>query len=91
MLLGARLVPLDAPGTPIELRGDLPRAVPPGGRVAARIDLPWPVRPGRYKVTLDLVLEDVAWFADRVGSPAAEGIVRVLPAVGEVPAAPSRR
>ena len=39
--------------------------------------LEWPTVPGRYRVSLDLVAEDLAWFADKVGAPLASGEVEV--------------
>jgi len=87
VLLGARLEPLDGAGGSVERRAALPHAVAPGERVRAAVELRWPDRPGRYRLRVDLVLEDVAWFADRVGSPLAEGVVTVRPADG--PAAPA--
>ena len=55
------------------------RAVRPGEAVEATFPVRWPERPGRYLVTLDLVLEDVAWFENRLGEPLARTEVEVLP------------
>ena len=79
--LGLRFRRLDAPDAlPTEARVPLPKAVKPGESVAIPFDIRWPEAPGRYRVTLDLVLEDVAWFAERVGEPIASVDVTVSPA-----------
>ncbi len=80
VLVASRLRPLDAPGPTLEARTPLPRAVRAGESVRMEVPLRWPDRAGRYEVTLDLVLEDVAWFGDRTGSPLAHGVVSVVAA-----------
>jgi hypothetical protein len=54
----------------------LPRPVAPGEQLEIEVPLTPPAA-GSYRVLVDLVLEDVAWFADRVGEPLAEGRVEV--------------
>ena len=84
--LAASLVALDGSGAE-EFRSELPRTIEPGERLATGLEIDWPERPGRYRLTVDLVLEEVAWFADRVGSPLATGEVTVGPAPEPVPPA----
>lgn len=45
--------------------------VPPGGSIEIRLLAPALFTPGRYRVELDLVAEDLAWFED-LGSPLLE-------------------
>ncbi len=47
-------------------RADLPRDVEPGAAEVLSIELEAPGRPGRYRVTLDMVREGVTWFSRRV-------------------------
>ncbi|MDQ1348577.1 MAG: hypothetical protein QG573_1952, partial [Acidobacteriota bacterium] len=76
--LGIRIMPLAAgKGTASEPRFPLPREVAPGESLETGVTLEWPSVPGRYRVSLDLVLEDVAWFGDKVGAPLASGEVEV--------------
>ncbi len=76
--IGARIVPLAAgQGTASEPRFVLPRDVAPGESFASELVLEWPSTPGRYRVSLDLVVEDLAWFADKVGAPLVSGEVEV--------------
>jgi hypothetical protein len=63
--LGAHLARLD--GTPDIVafdwwRGELPATVSPGESIRCDIELPGIQSPGRYRVTLDLVVEGVTWF-----------------------------
>jgi hypothetical protein len=50
------------------LRTELPSDVPPGGVVDVVAVARGPDAPGEYRLTWDLVEEDVAWFSER-GSP----------------------
>ena len=76
--IGARIVPLEAgKEEATELRWSLPRAVAPGESFATAVELEWPAIPGRYSVSLDLVVEDLTWFADEIGAPLASGEVEV--------------
>lgn len=76
--IGARLDPVDAGGGPsTEPRFALPGPIAPGELFETAVELAWPKAPGRYRVRLDLVAEDLAWFADRVGEPLAEAHVEV--------------
>ncbi len=52
-----------------EGRTPLPRSVPPGEEVLATARIDFPSEPGRYRVELDLVMEDVTWFGEKVGRP----------------------
>jgi hypothetical protein len=75
--LGWRLRPLDGGATASEGRTPLPGKVRSGDAFEVELAVPWPARPGRYLLEVDLVLEDVAWFADRVGAPVAAGEVEI--------------
>ena len=46
-------------------------------RSIVRLDVSWPERPGTYRLTVDLLIEGVAWFADPVGEPLVEVAVLV--------------
>jgi hypothetical protein len=73
--VGVRYLPLDGPSTApaVEVRIPLARPVRPGETLEVDVPIDAPPAPGRYRVVVDLVLEDVAWFGDRVGSPLAAG------------------
>ena len=78
--IGARIEPLaTSPGAGggSQPRFVLPRPVAPGESFESEIELDWPAVPGRYRVSLDLVAEDLAWFADRMGAPLASAEVEV--------------
>jgi hypothetical protein len=79
--IGVRLAPLapdGADGGPArEPRFPLPEPVAAGETLEAEVTIDWPETPGRYRVSVDLVLEDLAWFADEVGEPLAAGVVEV--------------
>jgi hypothetical protein len=75
--LGWRLRPLSGGGRPSEGRAPLPGKIRSGDAFEVELALPWPETPGRYRLEVDLVLEDVAWFADRVGEPVAAGEVEI--------------
>jgi len=65
-----------------EFRGAIEGRVNPGGRARGRVVVEWPQRPGRYRVRFDLVLEGVAWFAERGGEPLADYEITVTPEPG---------
>jgi len=73
---GVRWLPFDASARPVEMRVPLPRPVAPGEQLELEVPLTPPAA-GTYRVLVDLVLEDVAWFGDRVGEPLAEGRIEV--------------
>lgn len=50
------------------LRTDLPRPVGPGDSMELRVDTRTPVKPGEYRLTMELVQELVMWFADLGGA-----------------------
>ena len=56
--------------------------VPPGGEVLAEVEVMWPAEPGRYRLSLDLVMEGLTWFEARVGEPIAAVDVEVVAAAG---------
>ncbi|MFN7941643.1 MAG: hypothetical protein U0X73_08575 [Thermoanaerobaculia bacterium] len=70
--LGWKLAPEDPAGRALEGRVPLPVSVAPGATVAAEVEIAWPAAPGRYRLRVDLVMEDVAWFAAKTGAPLAE-------------------
>ena len=79
--LGVRYLPLSLAvggARSGEVRIPLPRAVAPGESVDLKVPLDAPPGNGRYRVVVDLVLEDVAWFGDRTGSPLAAGEIDYL-------------
>ena len=78
--LGLRVKSLDPEGTyERELRGDTPdRVFEPGESIELSVTLPGLPTPGRYRVTVDLVDEMVAWFA-QMGSTPLERIVEAQP------------
>jgi hypothetical protein len=80
--IGYRVTAL-APGgaNPIEgPRTRLSHEVKPGEVLRAVVPVRWPAEPGDYRFEVDLVCEELAWFADRVGAPVATATVRVAPA-----------
>jgi hypothetical protein len=78
--LGLRLRRADVDAPPRDARRPLPATVRPGESVVTVFPIEWPREPGRYRVMLDLVLEDVCWFAEKVGEPLASAEVKVEPA-----------
>jgi len=87
--LAVRFEALDS-GAASEARVRLPHPVAPGRRLDMDLPIHWPAAPGRYRVVIDLVLEGVAWLAERVGAPVVAGEVTVTPAPA-APPAPNRR
>lgn len=69
--LGWRLVPHDGGDGTTQGRSPLPHRVPPGRPVVVEFDLDWPQRSGRYRLEVDLLIEDLFWFGDRIGAPLA--------------------
>ena len=47
----------------------LPHKVGPYADVDVAFDVAWPEQPGAYQLEVDLVLEHIAWFAERLGQP----------------------
>ncbi len=45
--------------------------------VSPHIDVAWPEEPGAYRLMVDLWVEGVGWFAERVGRPLAQATVEV--------------
>src|SRR5690606_32368792 len=80
--LGWRLRPAAGGGASSEGRAPLPGKVRSGDPFEAVLAIPWPATPGRYRLEVDLVLEDVAWFADRIGEPVAAGEIEIHAADG---------
>lgn len=63
-------------------RSALPKDLSPGASCIVELCVQAPARPGRYELEVDLVLEAVAWFAQR-GSPTAKCPVVVIPGAGD--------
>ncbi len=59
-------------------RASLTGTTEPGAEVDLTLEMQAPDEPGPYRLELDLVIEGVAWFADR-GSPTTTIDVRVVP------------
>jgi len=53
-----------------------------GDPVELVLPIEWPEVPGRYRLRVDLLIEDYNWFAARIGEPLAEGVV-LIEAPGE--------
>lgn len=71
--LGAHLYRPGPPREPIDFdwhRAELPRDVRPGEGLTVAVQLPPLDAPGDYLVVFDLVVEGLAWFADRGAAPA---------------------
>ncbi len=77
----ARFRLFDAAGQPVfeSERIPLPHRVEPYHDVEIAADILWPQQPGAYLLETDLVLEHIAWFADRLGEPVARRQVEVTP------------
>jgi hypothetical protein len=48
-----------------------------GGLLDTDLKVRWPRKPGRYELTIDLMLGGAAWFEEWTGQPLARGEVRV--------------
>jgi SAM-dependent methyltransferase len=59
-------------------RASMNRTVEPGDTIDLTLEMQAPNEPGAYLLELDLVIEGVAWFADR-GSPTVTIPVQVVP------------
>jgi len=79
VLWGYRFFAADGEGAG-EARAVLPREVAPGEELRQEIEIGWPQRPGPYRLEVDLVREDLAWFGDADGGPLLSGLVEVEPA-----------
>lgn len=91
--LSYRLEAEPAPGRVVEgPRVSIGGQVGPGADVHAVVPVTWPGEPGRYRLTVDLLIEGVAWFEARVGRPLAETVVEVVsaPRSGEDPVETTR-
>jgi acetolactate synthase I/II/III large subunit len=79
-----RWVNHDHPGTVIEgVRTPLPEPLPPGDERVCRFSLRTPQTPGRYRLIVTLVQEDVAWFDHLDAGNAWCGDVRIAPPVAQ--------
>ena len=58
-------------------RVELPHGVGPGRQVSVPLAVRWPDAPGAYELTVDLLVEGVAWFEQETGTPLARERVRV--------------
>lgn len=56
----------------------LPERVDPGQVLDATVPISWPAEPGTWNLTVDLILEGVAWFAERTGAPLSSVRVEVM-------------
>ncbi|MEO8274691.1 MAG: hypothetical protein ABI639_00630 [Thermoanaerobaculia bacterium] len=76
--LALRVSPMTPGGAPAsEPRFALPQAIGAGETLQSTIAVSWPDVPGRYRVSIDLVVEDLAWFGDVLGAPLASAEVEV--------------
>ncbi len=87
--LSYRLTPLDGSGTPVEGPRSPLGVVPPGAEATRSLTVEWPSSPGRYRLTADLLVEGVSWFAERVGEPVFEAEVAVGALAGASTGPPS--
>jgi hypothetical protein len=62
------------------VRTPLPHPVPPGGRVTIDLDVMAAIPPAEYRFSVDLILEDRAWFAE-LGGTTLEQDVTVVPRI----------
>ena len=75
---GANRLPSDPTAGPVaEGRARLAGDVASGEVFRPHIDIEWPERPDEYRLVVDLMVRDVAWFAERLGEPVAHGLVEV--------------
>jgi hypothetical protein len=74
--LAARIEAVEG-GESVEFRSPLPGDVRPGARFDGEIQLRWPSTPGRYRLVVDLLLEDVLWFGGRADGPLAEREIEI--------------
>jgi len=65
-----------------EGRARLPREIVPGEELTQELAIGWPQEPGRYRLEVDLVREDLAWFGDTGGGPLLAGEVEITPRPG---------
>ncbi len=75
--LGLSLHTADAEASLLERdwhRGVLPHDVEPGGEALVDLELPPLAEPGEYRVVVDLVAEEIAWFADLGTEPAVVSV-----------------
>ena len=97
VLLSYCLTPEDGSGAVTEGPRTSLGGVAAGGAVERRLRVTWPTAPGPYRLTVDLLIEGVAWFEARVGRPLAQAVVEVVPAASsgessvETPRLPTRR
>ncbi len=77
--LGYRLYPPGG-GEPIAPpTAALPAEIGPGETLTTELAIRMPERPARYRLVVDLLAPQVAWFADRTGEPLAEIEIEVKP------------
>lgn len=72
-------------------RTRLPRSLPPGETISARLRVTTPEKPGRHSLHVTLVQEGVAWFDDLNPANALVSQVEVVESVESDPAKSSRR
>ena len=75
--LSYRLEALDGSGEVIEGPRTALANVASGGVAVDDLEITWPERPGPYRLTVDLLIEGVAWFAGRVGEPLGQIVVEI--------------
>ena len=79
VMVGYRIVPEAAGAQALDgRRGPLPKNVASGEVFQAHVDVAWPEEPGAYRLMVDLWVEGVGWFAERVGRPLAQATVEVI-------------
>ena len=55
----------------------MPREIVPGEELTQELAIGWPQQPGSYRLEVDLVREDLAWFGDAGGGPLLAGEVEI--------------